>query len=93
MPTRAARELTLELWSPPQLGTDQELRIELGGAAFTQVLRPGMRTPVRLACRMPAGEEVLLVIRSACTWTPGADGASGDQRALAFRMLSAVLTH
>lgn len=93
IPTRAAKELTLELWSPPQLGTNQELRIELDGVAFAQALRPGMRTPVKLTQRMRAGQEIQLAIRSSHTWTPSADGTSGDQRALAFKILSAVLAH
>jgi hypothetical protein len=93
VPTRSARELELELWSPPQLGTNQELRIEFGGTAFTQMLRPGMRTLVKLTLRMGSGEEVKLTIRSSHTWTPSADGTSGDQRALAFKILSAVLDH
>jgi hypothetical protein len=93
VPTRALKDLTLELWSPPQLGANQELRIEIGGATFTQMLRPGMRTPVTLALRMRAGEEIRLAIRASHTWTPGADGTSSDQRALAFKILSAVLTH
>ncbi|MEO6689519.1 MAG: 2OG-Fe(II) oxygenase [Dokdonella sp.] len=93
VPTRAAKELILELWSPPQLEAHQELRIEIGGSSFTQVLRPGLRTPVPLALRMRAGEEVRLAIRSSHTWTPAAAGESGDQRALAFKILSAELRH
>ncbi|MEO5626170.1 MAG: 2OG-Fe(II) oxygenase [Dokdonella sp.] len=93
VPTRPAKELTLELWAPPQLDAHQELRIDIGGATFTQVLRPGMRTPVPLALRMHAGEEVQLAIRSSQTWTPAIDGTSGDQRALAFKILGAELRH
>lgn len=93
VPTRAAKELVLELWSPAQLGASQELRIEIAGTTFTQILRPGMRTPVALALRMRAGEEVQLSIRSSHTWTPAADGTSGDQRPLAFKILSAELRH
>lgn len=93
VPTRAAKELTLELWSPPQLGTDQELRITLGDIECVQVLRPGVRTTIKLSRSMRAGEEVQLAIGSARTWTPSADGSSGDHRALSFKVLSAVLAH
>ncbi|MEO7064613.1 MAG: 2OG-Fe(II) oxygenase [Dokdonella sp.] len=92
-PTRAASKLCLELWSPPQLGNEQELRIELRGRAFTQSLRPGMRTPVQLDVQMRVGEEIDLLIRATHTWTPSADPQSGDQRALAYRIVSAALEH
>ncbi|NCT67519.1 MAG: 2OG-Fe(II) oxygenase [Rhodanobacteraceae bacterium] len=93
VPTRAVRGLELELWAPPQLGSAQEVRIELGGDGYTQALRPGLRTPVRLRLRARAGEPVTLAIRAARSWTPAADGSSGDERALAFRILGAVLEH
>ncbi|GAA0713682.1 2OG-Fe(II) oxygenase [Dokdonella soli] len=93
MPTRAAKGLRLELWSPPQLGNEQELRIELGGQTFSQALRPGMRTPVSLRLQARAGEEVGLSIRAAHTWIPGAASDSGDRRALAYRIVSASLEH
>jgi 2-oxoglutarate-Fe(II)-dependent oxygenase superfamily protein len=93
VPTRPAKSLRLEVWSPPQLGNGQTLRIELAGAAFTQVLRPGMRTPVELRLRARAGEDVHLTIRASGSWMPSADGSSRDERALAFRILTAALEH
>ncbi len=93
VPTRAITGLRLELWSPPQVGGDHELHIEFGGNAFTQILRPGMRTPIQLRLRARAGDEVDLKIRTTRSWTPAADGSSGDQRALAYKLLSAELDH
>jgi hypothetical protein len=92
-PTRPVRSLRLELWSPPELADGQVLRIELGGVAFTQVLRPATRTRVDLRLRARAGEDVLLAISASATWTPAADGRSRDGRALAYRILAAVLEH
>jgi len=91
-PTRATRRLKLELWSPPQLGNEQQLRIELTDRTYTQMLRPGLRTPVELGLVAKAGDEIALTIHAAHTWTPAADGA-GDQRELAYRVLGAVLEH
>ena len=91
-PTRATRRLKLELWSPPQLGNEQQLQIELAGRAYTQMLRPGLRTPVELVLVAKAGDEIALTIRAARTWTPAVGGA-GDERALAFRVLDAALEH
>ena len=93
VPTRAVSALDLVLWAPPQLGTGQELRIEIGGSAYTQVLRPGMRTPLKLRLSAKVGEEVNLVIGAARSWTPATDGSSGDQRELAYRIVSAKLEH
>lgn len=92
VPARATKRLRLELWSPSQLGTEQELQIVLGATSYRQALRPGLRTPVELPLRAQAGDEVELAIRAACSWTPAADGG-GDQRALAYKILTAALEH
>lgn len=93
VPTRAVRKLRLDLWSPPQLGSEQSLQIELAGRTYTQSLRPGLRTPVEFALRADAGSEVTLSIRAAHTWTPSSAGDSGDRRELAYRIVEAVLEH
>jgi hypothetical protein len=92
VPTRPTRRLKLEVWSPPQLGIEQALRIELAGRVYTQALRPGMRTPVEIELRARAGDDVILSIRADKTWKP-ADGGGGDQRDLAYRLVSAELVH
>lgn len=93
VPTRKMTALTLVLWAPPQLDAQQVLRIELAGSTFTQVLRPGMRTPFTLRCKAKADEEVRLSIRAERSWTPATAGNSGDQRALAYRIIAASLEH
>jgi len=93
VPTRAATGLELALWAPAQLGAGQTLEIELAGRTHRQALRPGALTQVALPLRARQGEEVALAIRAQRTWTPAADGSSGDQRALAYRIVGAVLGH
>ena len=93
VPTKKVTALNLVLWAPRQLDTQQVLRIELAGSAYTQVLRPGMRTPLTLPCKAKVDEEVALMICAERSWTPAADGSSGDQRALAYRIMSASLEH
>lgn len=85
--------LDLELWSPPQIGADPQMRIELAGNSFTQSLRAGALTRVSLPLRAREGDGIALNLRADRTWTPAADGHSGDQRALAYRIVSAVLRH
>jgi hypothetical protein len=92
VPARPTRRLKLEVWSPPQLGTEQALRIELAGRVYTQALRPGMRTPVEIELRARAGDDVDLSIHAGRTWKP-ADGGGGDQRELAYRLVGAELVH
>lgn len=93
VPTRSMRELHLDLWSPPQLGTEQMLRIRLGDATYTQSLRPGLRTPVTLALRAAAGTQIELSIDAARVWKPSSDPAVGDQRELAYKIIGASLQH
>lgn len=90
-PTRRARGITLDLWSPPQLGTEQQVSLELAGRRWTQVLRPGLSTEVNLAVDLSAGTEQVLSIRAARSFSPAASGESGDARALAYRLLAARL--
>lgn len=93
VPTRATRRLRLDLWSPLQLGAAQQLRIELAGKHWTQVIPLGSRTSVELDVRASAGDEVVLSIRAERVWVPADHGSSGDERPLAFRLIEAVLEH
>lgn len=89
---RATRALTLVLWSPPQLGGEQTIRIELADQSFTQALRPGMRTPVRLAVPAKSGARIALNMYAAKVWIPGPE-AGGDERPLAYRILQVEFEH
>ncbi|HEY0178477.1 MAG TPA: hypothetical protein VGC30_02465, partial [Dokdonella sp.] len=92
--TRPATALRLELWSPPQLAAGQQLRARLGGAGFTQALRPGVLTPVLLPLRAAAGTRVELAIEAERSWRPtSADPAVGDRRDLVCRIVGAELVH
>jgi hypothetical protein len=93
VPSRRTRRLKLELWSPPQLANGQVLQVELAGRRWSQALRPGMRTPVELDLAARPGDAVTLAIHAPLTWVPSADPKAGDQRALAYRVLGAVLEH
>lgn len=93
VPTRKVKALTMDLWAPAGMADAQELRIELNGKTFTQQVHPGRRTPVKLAVRIGAGEDALLRISAAQTFQPSADGRSADERALAYRIISASLLH
>ena len=93
VPTKPASGLELELWSPPQIGADPQVWIELAGKSFTQSLRAGALTRVSLPLRAREGEDVALNLRADRTWTPAADGNSGDERAPAYRIVSVAHKH
>ncbi len=93
VPTRNVKSLVMQLWAPGQLGETQELRIDIGGVAYVQLLQPGARTTVELRLGASSGDETALRIHAARTWRPAATGESGDQRELAYKMIAAVLHH
>ena len=91
MPTRNARSLILDLWSPKQLPSEQELRIEIDGSVYSQVLARGSRTTVKLKLNSSKGREISLQISAACSWVPASSGDAGDERELAFKILGISL--
>lgn len=93
VPTRAATSLELTVWTPPQIGDAAKLDIAIGTERIEHVLRPGARATLRLPLRARADTPLNLRIRSDRSWTPAADGGSDDRRALAFRLIEAVLAH
>ncbi len=92
-PTRKAKALKLELMVPPSLGAKQSLHIELAGRSWSQLLHPGQRTGITLSANMSAGKSVTLRIHAERTWVPASEPDSGDQRELAYRLVSASLEH
>lgn len=93
VPTHKVKQLTLDLWVPASLRDAQELQIDINGKTFTRRLKPGRCTSVKLDVRLGVREDVVLCIRAAQTFQPGAEGDSTDQRALAYRIVSASLSH
>jgi len=93
VPTVAVKGLMLDLWCPRELGEDQSLDVRIGNAASVERLKRGGRTTLKFALRADAGESVALSMRAARTWTPAATGTSADERALAYKIVSASLQH
>jgi hypothetical protein len=93
LPARKTTALVLDLWSPGELDADQELRIEMGRAAFSQILVRGLRTKVTLPFRSAAGQETEIRICASWSWVPAKLGEGGDMRQLAYKIISATLVH
>ena len=93
VPSVPVKGLLLDLWCPAELEADQSLEIRVGHVAAVEQLRRGRRTKVKLAVRAGAGEAIAWTMRAARTWTPAASGASGDERPLAYKIVSASLQH
>jgi hypothetical protein len=92
-PTRSVRAMTLEVWVPPQLGGEQELRVAVGQHALTETIPAGSRREIRVAFAGAVGATIEVSIAASRVWVPRAAGDSEDERPLAFRLVAASLEH
>jgi hypothetical protein len=92
-PTRRAKRIDLEVWVPAQLRGPQRLSISIGGRNYEHFVHAGTRgrAELKLDAAADAPQELRIVAEKA--WQPSADGSSGDQRALAFKLVGAQLVH
>jgi hypothetical protein len=81
------------MWVPPQLAADQEFEIAIDDTRWNHRIAPGKSSKVTLPLVRTAGEKVALHVRARQTFAPNRDGTSGDDRNLAWRLISAVLEH
>jgi hypothetical protein len=88
--TRAAKELVLSAWAPPQLDGDQELTLEIDGKGYSVSLKPGQKTTLRHTGPFKVGEQHRVAIRASRSWSPAAEGGA-DKRGLAWRLVEAVV--
>ncbi|MFN9791988.1 MAG: 2OG-Fe(II) oxygenase [Pseudomonadota bacterium] len=91
--TRKASGLWLDAFVPAALRAPQRLSIAVGDVRGTLDLAPGARQSIEVPLRVAAGTEVELRVEAGADWTPAADGASGDQRPLAWKLVEAALRH
>lgn len=91
--SRALRGLSVDLWVPPQLTDVQKVSVGFCGGERVFDVAPGARETLRLSCSLPVGSVVELRIRATQEWVPASDGESGDERALAWRLLGITLEH
>jgi hypothetical protein len=92
-PTRRVRSLDLDLWAPAQLRGPQRLSISIGGRSYEHFVHAGARARAELKLDAAADAPQELRIVAEQVWQPSADGSSGDQRALAFKLIGAELVH
>lgn len=92
-PERPVRGFELEVWPPPELDRHQSLTLRVGESSASAQLRPGLPGSISVSCDLPAGREVAVAVSAASSWSPKAAGKSGDDRELAYRLMSARVTH
>jgi hypothetical protein len=92
-PTRQVKRLDLDIWVPAQLRGEQRLSIRLGGRGYEHYIQRGARSRTELKLDAPANAPQELHIVAEQAWQPSADGASSDQRLLAFKLINAELVH
>lgn len=88
---RAARKLNLEIWTPGQLSADPELVVELPDGTQTIPLKRNQVQRLSWPIRLAAGQTLTVRMSSNLSFVPAADGQSGDDRELAFKLISAEL--
>ena len=88
-PTQKAKTLVLDAWAPSQLPADQELTVQVGDMRTQERIAPGKRR--RISVRLGSSSPMRVRITSARSWEPSADGSSGDDRGLCWRLLGATL--
>jgi len=89
--TRKARGLTLDVWAPPKLSGEQDLAIEIDGKGYSLCLQPGQRTSIKHQGDWSAGHICHVSIVAPHSWAPSSTGESLDNRALAYRLIEAVV--
>ncbi len=93
VPTRRAHGLLLDVWVPLDLPEDQVLSIALAGKRYEHRIKRGNHAVVRLPLTAEKDELIELTIQATQEWTPSHSGTASDDRALAYRLISAVLEH
>jgi 2OG-Fe(II) oxygenase superfamily len=91
-PQKKMRALVLELWAPAQLDGGQILDVDINGRRWQQHAAAGSRARATFDVRAASGETIELAITAQRTFVPARVGASGDERELAWKLLSAEVT-
>ena len=92
-PTRAARGMSLEIWTPPGLDGAQELEISCGSWQGIETVRAGAQATLRIPRSIAVGDTVEVRIAASRSWVPAGTGGSGDARELSYRLISATVDH
>jgi hypothetical protein len=90
---RPVRVLKLNVWVPSQMESEQVLEITAGDSSEREEIEPGESRTLEVPVSMDAGESVEVTVRAENGWCPKASGASGDDRILAFKLVSALVEH
>lgn len=90
---RPLKSLSISLWVPSQIGSTQHLSLRCGDAQADVEVGPGHSKTLRLNLRASAAADLALSWQAGASWTPAQPGESGDQRGLAFKLLSVELEH
>jgi Rps23 Pro-64 3,4-dihydroxylase Tpa1-like proline 4-hydroxylase len=93
MTTRPVSELRLEVWVPPQVGPNQELKIQFGNESAIYQIPSGEVVQLSMPVTTTAGTTIELTLLAAHTWIPSADGSSADGRHIAYCLRSISLEH
>ncbi|MBD8527136.1 2OG-Fe(II) oxygenase [Pseudomarimonas arenosa] len=91
--TRPARGVRIGLWAPAQLPKGQSVRIRCGDESREIHVAPGRVAESEVRLRLGAGALLSLEFDAEHCWIPSSEGASGDERPLAFRFAHLEIDH
>jgi Rps23 Pro-64 3,4-dihydroxylase Tpa1-like proline 4-hydroxylase len=92
VPRRKLTAIEIDLWVSDQIDDAQMLDVEVNGIRSQHRVARGRRAQVNLKVSAAASSEVVLRIHAARQFVPAQSGQSGDDRALAWRLLDVTLT-
>lgn len=89
---RDASQLCLDLWIPPQLGSDPEVTVRVNGQQQTRLMPRDQSGRFGFPLALAAGERLELQVHASESFVPAAQGGSADDRRLAWRAVGATLS-
>ncbi len=90
--TERARQLQLDVWVPPLLDRDPLITVRVNEQEQSLRIRRGYSARLRLRLRLAAKDMLWLRIQCSADFVPAAHGDASDDRPLAFRVVSAVVS-
>jgi len=86
---RAGKKLKVECWIPNAIAR-QTMQLKIGEYRQTLEVSGGRGRAFEVALPLKSGNAAEVEITCTNAWIPSSDGSSGDQRALAFKLVGAI---
>jgi len=92
-PQRPVRSIEMNIWVPENLESEQVLDVEVNGQRWQHFVARGSRSTLNLAIKAKPAQVLEVRISAQRSFVPAKVSASQDDRNLAWKLISAELTH